>query len=116
MPLIGQTEYHYGEDVLMMPYTPGADVAAGEVVVLGAVLTGICHTKILANIMGALGIEGGVYKAVANGAIAIGAIVYWEDATNKITSTAGALKKCGIALTAAAADLDIIDFWHHNAI
>ena len=65
-------------------YTPGADVAAGDVVVQGD-LVGVAPRPIAANALGALAV-GGVFefpKATGTGkAIAAGKKVYW-DATNK---------------------------------
>ena len=65
-------------------YTPGADVAAGDVVVQGD-LVGVAPRPIAANTLGALAV-GGVFdfpKATGTGkAIAAGKKVYW-DVTNK---------------------------------
>ncbi len=69
-------------------YTPGADVAAGDVVVQGE-LVGIAKTAIAANLIGAIAVSGvfDVPKATgASTAITAGANVYW-DATNSVATT-----------------------------
>jgi predicted RecA/RadA family phage recombinase len=90
-------------------YTPGADVAAGDVVVQGE-LVGIARLDIKANTLGALAVTG-VFdfpKATGGGtAITAGAQLYWDD-TNDLATTsdgAGANKAIGKA-TQAAADAD----------
>lgn len=87
-------------------YTPGADVAAGQVVVLSD-LIGIAKTAISANVLGALAVEGVFDVAKEGGAavtFAIGDLAYWDD-TNKVAVTtdgAGANKLLGKAVKAAA--------------
>ena len=87
-------------------YTPGADVAAGQVVVLSD-LIGIAKTAISANVLGALAVEGVFDVAKEGGAavtFAIGDLAYWDD-TNKFAVTtdgAGANKLLGKAVKAAA--------------
>jgi len=87
-------------------YTPGADVAAGAVVVQGE-LVGVASRPIAANTLGTLAVEG-VFdfpKATGGGsAITAGAQLYWDD-TNDIATTsdgAGANKAIGKAVLAAA--------------
>jgi len=87
-------------------YTPGADVAAGAVVVQGE-LVGVAKTPIAANSLGALAVEGVFDFPKARGggsAITAGAQLYWDD-TNDIATTsdgAGANKAIGKAVLAAA--------------
>ena len=89
-------------------YTPGADVAAGGVVVQGE-LIGIAKTPIAANALGALAVVGvfDLPKASGDGGIAAGAEVYWDEAeqVTKTDAEAGANKKLGKAI-AAAGDTD----------
>jgi len=70
-------------------YTPGADVAAGDVVVQGD-LVGVAPRPIAANALGALAV-GGVFefpKATGTGkAIAAGKKVYWDAANKQATET-----------------------------
>ncbi|MEL7499043.1 MAG: DUF2190 family protein [Planctomycetota bacterium] len=87
-------------------YTPGADVAVGQVVVLGD-LIGIAKTAIAANQLGALAVAGVFDVAKEGGAavtFAVGDLAYWDD-TNNVAVTAdggGANKLLGNAVTAAA--------------
>ena len=84
-------------------YTPGADVAAGEVVVQGD-LVGVAKTPIAAGTLGSLATRGVFdFPKAGAGAIAIGAVLYW-DATNGVaTTTASGNKRIGKAVAAAAA-------------
>lgn len=73
-----------------VPYKPAVAVAAGEVVVVGAVPF-VARLAIPANdVHGCLDARGGIYQCVADGNLAPGAKVYWNDTTNKITVTAAA--------------------------
>ena len=98
------TEYvQRGESI---DYTPGADVAAGDVVVQGE-LVGVAKRNIKANELGALAVEGvfDFTKATGGGtAITAGANVYWDDAANQATTNAnaGANKLIGKTVLAAA--------------
>lgn len=85
-------------------YTPGADVAAGDVIVQGD-LVGVAPRLIKANALGALAVTG-VYdftKSTAGGsAIGAGVLVYWDDTANQATATAIGNKLIGKSIKAAA--------------
>lgn len=89
-------------------YTPGADVAAGDVVVQGE-LVGVAKTPIAANVRGSLAVTG-VFdfpKATGVGSgIAAGAKVYWDvaDAEAKTDDETGANKLIGKTVAAAGDD------------
>src|SRR5690242_1028293 len=92
-------------------YTPGADVAAGVVVVQGD-LVGVTKRDIKANQLGALVVEGifDLAKQAGGGVtFAAGAKVYWDDNNNVAVATdgSGANKLAGKAV-AAAADGDAV--------
>ncbi len=97
------TFIHEGDAV---DYTPGADVAAGDVVVQGE-LVGVAKTPIAANVPGALAVTG-VFdfpKATGGGtAITVGNQVYWDvaDGEAKTDAEAGANKLIGKTVKAAA--------------
>ena len=97
------TYVQYGDAI---DYTPGADVAVGQVVVLND-LIGIAKKAIPANTLGTLAVEGVFDVGKEDGAavtFAIGDLVYWDD-TNKFavaTDGAGANKLLGKAVKAAA--------------
>ncbi len=86
-------------------YTPGAAVAAGDVIVQGD-LIGVANADIPANTLGALAVEGvfDVPKASGVGtAISVGSIVYWDAGAKEATtsSAAGANKELGKTVAAA---------------
>ena len=87
-------------------YTPGAAVAAGDVIVIGE-LVGVAKTPIAANALGALAVSGVFDFAKATGggtAINAGATCYWGDTNNVPTTSdgAGANKLIGKCVKAAA--------------
>ena len=92
-------------------YTPGGDVAAGDVVVLSD-LVGVAKRDIKANVLGALAVSG-VFDFAKEGGVgvtfAVGDKAYWDDGNDVAVATdgAGANKLIGKA-TAAAADADTI--------
>lgn len=87
-------------------YTPGADVAPGDVVVQGD-LVGIAKRQIKANTLGALSVTG-VFdvakEAVGGVTFSAGDKVYWDDTNNVAVTTdgGGANKLLGKAVAAAA--------------
>lgn len=88
-------------------HTPGADVAAGDVLVIGD-LVAVAERPIAAGKLGALAVEGmrSFPKATgASTALAQGAIVYWNAALQVATTTASTHKRLGI-VAAAAVDAD----------
>lgn len=98
----------------MVPYTPsGADVAAGQVVVIGDGAF-IAHRKIADGTLGSLAALGGVYEVTAGEAIAEGKKVYWDDSANKVVETATTGKLAGVVLPgqSAAADGDTLHILH----
>ncbi len=93
---------HHGNAV---DYKPGADVAAGDVVVLND-LVGIARLDIKANVLGALAVTGVFEFPKATGAgtaITAGTKLYWDAVAKVATATVGANKFIGKA-TADAAD------------
>ena len=89
-------------------FTPGADVASGDVVVQGE-LVGVAKLDIKTGVLGALAVEG-VFEfpkaAGAGSAISAGANVYWDAAEQvaKADAEAGANKLIGKTVRAAADD------------
>ena len=68
-------------------YTPGADVAAGDVVVQSD-LVGVAKVEIKAGKLGSLAVEG-VFDFARTGATVYpaGSILYWDDTANVVTTT-----------------------------
>jgi predicted RecA/RadA family phage recombinase len=110
-----QAEYLTGNPV-MAPYTPGADLDVGTVIVIGNVCR-IAHAELKNAIKTDLACGGGVYrvaKATGGGtAIADGKQLYWDDTNNVVTETVGANKKFGVSVSAAA-DADGYLLAHHQ--
>lgn len=91
----------------MADYAPGADVPAGEVIVLVNYVV-VPHLALKNGVKGSVAIGKGIYECTADGALAAGDKVYWNDTTNKVTKTAaaGARKHFGFVApdSSAAAD------------
>jgi len=97
------------QDGQAIDYTPGSDVAVGQVVVLSD-FVGIAKREIKADTLGALAVEGvfDVAKEAGGGVtFSTGDKVYWDDANDVAVTTdgAGANKLLGKAV-ADAADTD----------
>ncbi len=89
-------------------YTPGSDVAAGDVVVQGD-LIGVAKRPITANELGALAVDG-VFDFAKNTGVAytVGQILYWDDTADKVTTTSAGNKQIGkVARAAASADTSV---------
>ena len=106
-----QAQFKRGHNIQTMNHTPVADVAAGDVVIVAGIV-GIAVVPIKAGQLGALNISGGSYIVMADAIIAAGVDVYWVDATNKVTATAGANKFFGTTVEASTGDLDLFEVAH----
>ena len=83
-------------------HTPAADVAVGDVVVVGD-LVGVAKQAIKANTLGSLAVVGVFDLAKAAGVVfTAGQPLYWDDAANVATATATSNKLVGKATRAAA--------------
>ncbi len=105
-------EAMFVQDGESIDYTPGSDVASGQVVVQGD-LVGVAKRPIAANEPGSLAIVGVFdFAKEAGGGVtfAVGAVAYW-DATNKVavaTDGGGTHKRLGkVFLAAADADATV---------
>jgi len=87
-------------------YTPGSDVAAGDVVVQED-LVGVAKTPIAASALGALAVTG-VFDfpktAGVGEAIAAGIVVYWDATAEVATAVSTGNKQLGKTIKAAADD------------
>lgn len=93
-------------------FTPGTDVAAGDVIVRGE-LVGVARLDIKAGRLGALAVEGvfDVPKATGAGsALAAGADVHWDAGAQQATADAasGANKRLGRVVQDATDDDAIV--------
>lgn len=88
-------------------YTPAADVAAGDVVVLSGKLVGVVKLDIKTGELGALALTG-VYEVpkTSGAAFAAGAEVGWDAANRKavVSGAAGSVKMGHAVAQADAAD------------
>lgn len=98
-------------DPLMVDYTPGADIAAGDVVVTNDTPR-VAHLNIASGALGSLATFGGVYAVTADGAISANKKVYWDDTNNKVTLTSTSNKGFGETLEAASGDGVVIKVLH----
>lgn len=73
---------------LMVDYTPSADVAAGDVILIGAIPY-VAHRPIPANTLGAVAARGGVYRGLSAGNYAPGQKVYIDITAKKFTQAVG---------------------------
>lgn len=95
----------------MVDYTPGSAVTAGDVIVTADTVR-IAHVDIEANRLGSLAANGGVYRVKADTAIAADKKVYWVDASNEVTETAGSNKVFGVTVEASSASDAYINVRH----
>lgn len=88
-----------------IPYTPGGDVAAGQVVDLGT-FVGVAREPITANQLGSLAIRGTFdFLKFSGEAISLGDRVYWDEGTNTASKTVGYSEAIiGVCVAAAAAE------------
>ncbi len=86
----------------VMDYTAGADLSAGDVVVLSGIGCGIAANDIANGAVGPVNLKG-VYKVAkqSSHAIAQGARVYWNASGPYATSTASTHTLMGVAMKAA---------------
>jgi len=94
-------------------YTPGADVAAGDVVVINSVMLGIAPVAISDSVVGVLARRGGRWKGPKlQEAMTVGAPLYWDadgspyggTASSGALATTNTLGLCIGRCTAAAAE------------
>jgi len=95
-------EATFVQDGLSIDHTPGANVAAGQVVVLGKVCL-VAKTPIVASALGSLAATG-VFDVLKTAGLAVtgGDAVYWNDTTNRATKTSTDVYM-GVAVKDAAA-------------
>lgn len=102
-------------DVTKIDHVPDADVAAGDVIVIGE-LTCIAHLDIKAGELGALTVDGGIYaeaKKVSGTAFVAGDRLYWSGTA--VTKSASGNKQIGFATAAAASSATVCDLFHRVA-
>lgn len=89
------------QDGTYIDYTPEADVAPGDVVVIGKI-AGVANHPIKAGEIGAVAIEGVFEIEKGAGAIDAGTVVYWNADDLVATADAEGNTEIGKAVAAAA--------------
>lgn len=98
------------KDAGAIDYIPAANVAAGDVVVVGN-LVGVAPVAIAAGTLGAVETDGVFRVATASATtFAIGDPVYY-DATNKVATATGTDTKIGFAVAACASGALTVDVY-----
>ena len=93
--------YLYSGNPLMVDYTPGAAVDAGDVVLQGEVI-GYALKDIAASAKGALAVSNAVMKVTkATGAWTAGQKIYYDESEENFTTTATGNYAAGYAAAAA---------------
>jgi len=77
------------QDGASIDYTPGSDVAAGDVIVLGSLSVAIAKQAIASGVLGALATRGVFDGAKATGAIVVGDAIYWDEDGDPVGGVAG---------------------------
>lgn len=86
---------------LVLDYTPAGAITNGQVVLIGLRI-GVALTAIAAGATGPLQVSGvfTIDKAVVD-VIAVGALLYWDNAASKLTTVPTANTLAGFAVAAA---------------
>jgi len=85
----------------VIDHTPGANVANGKMVVIG-VRVGIALAAIAANTTGPLAVAGMfTYAKLSTDVVAQGALLYYDSANDRLTTTASGNTLAGYAAAAA---------------
>ena len=89
MPSGTEAQIRLDKGVQTVPHVAGADIAAGEVVIINnTVLLGIARIPIANGALGALDVALGIYEVkVATANTSKGAKVYWDNSANAVTTT-----------------------------
>lgn len=102
-------------DPIYADYTAGADIAAGQILVLGNTAgqaTGVAHLAIANGALGALAVGDGIYDVKVASNYAAWSKVYWDDANSVLTSTSTNMALFGFTLEAAAAANAVVEVLH----
>lgn len=117
--MAAQAVFAYGNVTTVMEYTPsGADVEPGQVVPIGDNIVGIATQLIPDGELGGLNVQGGVYNVTGDAVIAIGAVVYWVDSSNKVSETGGSGSNLqfGFVTKACGGNGQICEVYHQPGV
>ena len=93
----------YIQTGVYLDHTPGSALAQGGVVAIEDDFYGVATAAIAAGVKGALAVQG-VFEFVSDGAIAAGALVFWNSVTSTVSATPAPKCYIGRAVAAAASD------------
>lgn len=105
-----------------IPHTPGSAVTAGDVIVIGNIVT-IAEVDIAANVLGAVRTRGNFNVPKDNSDVSAGDTLYWnatgdpvggDAGTGAMTKTVGSNKIAGTALQAAGTGVGDVDMLLHS--
>ena len=104
-------------DVDSVDYTPTADIANGQVIVIGnvphiCVLPQFLFNAALPGRRIGISRRGGVYLVAAAGAIGAGVRVWWDNTAKQVTLVEAGNKSFGITVTASTTAGDLISVEH----
>ncbi len=87
----------------VIDYTAGATIANGDVVVFAYPSVGVALDDAVSGDVISVAIEG-VFEMTAKTAdtVAVGALLYWDDSANELTTTSTSNTAAGMAITAKA--------------
>lgn len=111
---MAEATYRHGNPVTV-DYTPGADVAAGEVIVAGntsGLATLVAHVAISNAVPGAAAAGGGVYDVKVASNYAAWTRVYWDNTNAVLTTTSTNMAIFGFTVEAAAAANAVVKVLH----
>ncbi len=92
-----------------MPYTPGAAVTGGDVIVQNSIV-GISPVDIVSGALGSLDIEGIFeFACLESDVVAIGDPLYWDASNEWATKVASTHEQLGYATTASADGVAIVE-------
>lgn len=102
-------------DPVMVDYTPGADVDAGDMILIGNLTgwtLGVAHVDIANGDLGALAAGGGVYDCMVASNYAAGSKVYKPTANAILSTTSTNSALFGYTVEAAAAANAVVKVLH----
>lgn len=104
---------------IMVDYTAGADIVAGEMVLLGnttGLAMGVAHQAIANGDTGSLAVGGGVYDCMVASNYAAWTTVYKPSANAILTTTSTNNALFGYTVEAAGAANAIVKVLHHPLV
>lgn len=122
---MAEATFRHGNPVVI-DYTPsGGAITEGQVVVVGTVtantagvnvFAGVAHRPIANNVLGGLAIGGGVYSVTNLNNAANGALVYWDDSANKVTTVSTNNAQFGVIVGSGGGGANSTCYVYHDTV